>query len=350
MVEQSIFSSRLKVARTMAGLSMQELADKLGITKQAVGKYERGKMQPASTILIKMAQVLDVKVDFFFRQKQVQLQGIEFRKKTRLSKKEQDRITEQATDFLERYLELEALLGVGTGFEWPLRNMLVRTPRDAEQAAGQLREVWELGANPIPNIVEMLEEKGIRIFEVDSSDGFDGLFAWADSIPLIVLNKNIGDIARKRFTAVHELAHPLLPIPEDVGHKEKEQLCHTFAGAFLLPARPFRTLTGAHRSRILDRELILIKEYFGISIRAIMKRAHTLALISDSLYKEECIRMNKMWGGRNEPGNYKGEEKSTRFRQLLYRAVAEGIISVGKAASLGNTTVAEFEHHSEAVG
>lgn len=346
---QSIFSSRLKAARKMAGLSMQELADKLGVTKQAIGKYEQGAMQPNSTVLIKMAQALDIKVDYFFRKKQVELQGIEFRKKTKLSKKEQERIIEKAIEFLERYLELEILLGIDNIFEHPLENMTVRTGEEAEQAAKQLREIWELGFSPIPNIVEMLEEKGIRIFEIESSENFDGLFAWADSIPLIVLNARITDTARKRFTTVHELAHLLLTIPEDIEHRVKEKLCHTFAGAFLLPAIPFIALIGPKRSQFFEKELIAIKQHFGISIHAIIVRAHHLLIISDSLYRGMFIVMNKKWGGKNEPGKYKGEEKSTRFWQLLYRAVAEDIISVSKAASLGNMTVAEFETVTEVI-
>lgn len=340
---QSIFSSRLKVARKMAGLSMQELADKLDITKQAIGKYEQGLMQPTSTILIKMAQALDIKVDYFFRKKQVELQGIEFRKKTQLSKKEQERIIEKATEFLERYLELEILLGIDNTFEHPLKNTVVRTCEEAEQTAKHLREVWELGFSPIPNIVEMLEERGVRIFEIESSENFDGLFAWADSIPLIVLNTRITDTARKRFTIVHELAHLLLAIPEDIEHRIKEKLCHTFAGAFLLPAIPFIALIGPKRSQFFEKELITIKEYFGISIHAIIVRARHLLIISDSLYRGMFIGINKKWGSKNEPGQYRGEEKSTRFQQLLYRAVAENIISTSKAASLGNRTVAEFE-------
>jgi hypothetical protein len=39
---------------------------------------------------------------------------------------------------------------------------------------------------------------------------------------------------------------------------------------------------------------------------------------------------------KNEPGEYSGYEKSNRFKQLIYRAVVEEIISTCKAAALDN--------------
>ena len=44
---------------------------------------------------------------------------------------------------------------------------------------------------------------------------------------------------------------------------------------------------------------------------------------------------------KREPGEYKAQ-KSNRFKQLIYRAVAEEIISSSKAAALDNKKLAEF--------
>jgi predicted HTH domain antitoxin len=44
----------------------------------------------------------------------------------------------------------------------------------------------------------------------------------------------------------------------------------------------------------------------------------------------------------NEPVEYIGEEKSNRFEQLLFRALAEELISMSKAAALNNQSMAEF--------
>jgi hypothetical protein len=47
-----------------------------------------------------------------------------------------------------------------------------------------------------------------------------------------------------------------------------------------------------------------------------------------------------------EPVDYEGKESSNRFDQLIFRALAEEVISVSKAASLKNQKLAEFHKQS----
>jgi Zn-dependent peptidase ImmA (M78 family) len=98
---------------------------------------------------------------------------------------------------------------------------------------------------------------------------------------------------------------------------------------------------GTLRSSISVQELIAMKEAYGISIAALMHRAKDLEIITDYQY----INFRK-WIGKNPAevglGNYQGIEKSTRFEQLVYRAAAEEVISMSKAASLANLKLAEF--------
>ncbi len=57
------FGERLKAARKMAGMSQQQLTDATcnRITKQTLSKYEKGKMFPASDILLAISKALGVK-------------------------------------------------------------------------------------------------------------------------------------------------------------------------------------------------------------------------------------------------------------------------------------------------
>ena len=66
---KQVFSQRLKSARMMRGLSMDDLRLKMGnmISRQAISKYEKGLMMPESTVLIAIANALGVSVDYFFR-------------------------------------------------------------------------------------------------------------------------------------------------------------------------------------------------------------------------------------------------------------------------------------------
>jgi predicted HTH domain antitoxin len=45
----------------------------------------------------------------------------------------------------------------------------------------------------------------------------------------------------------------------------------------------------------------------------------------------------------DEPVEYRGAEESNRFEQLLFRALIEDQISMSKAASLNNQSLADFK-------
>ena len=58
---------RLRVARRLAGLTQQQLADHLGVSFQAVQKYENGENRLAAGRLIKATQILGVNLAFVAR-------------------------------------------------------------------------------------------------------------------------------------------------------------------------------------------------------------------------------------------------------------------------------------------
>jgi Zn-dependent peptidase ImmA (M78 family)/DNA-binding XRE family transcriptional regulator len=341
-----LFGLRLKSARKMAGLSMEELAQKMKktITKQAISKYEKGKMKPSSEILIKLSKALDVKPDYFLRMTNIELSELKFRKKSKLSKKIEDSLKQRTIDYLERYLELEEILGMKSSFENPISESKINNQDDIEVAAEKLREEWDLGLAPICNLLETLEEKGIKIFEVKEKEDFDGLSADIGNTYIVVINKN-KPLDRVRFTAAHELGHILCKFPTE---PEKEKLCHGFAGAFLLP-KPilFREL-GKKRNQITHWELKEIKEIYGISMQAIMLRALNLDIISKNCYRNFQISLSQKRQRKDEPFEYKRKEEAIRFKQLLSRAVAEGIISFSKAAALANMSLQKLEKELQA--
>ena len=341
------FGQRLNKARKMNGLSMQDLANKMNnvITKQAIGKYEQGDMKPSSDILVALSNALNVRPDYFYRNEKIKLENVEFRKLKRLSAKEIDQIKANTIDFLERYFELEDLLGIDKVFENPVSKIEIRTNDDIELAASNLRDKWNIGSNTIPNVIELLEDHEIKVFEINVEDGFDGLSTFANGIPVIVLNKGMQKF-RKRFTALHELAHLVLNFPEgEFSEKEIEKKCHAFAGAMLIPKLAFIEEFGSHRSNVFMKELMIMKENFGMSMQAIMARARNLDLISQATYQEFFKTFSKLGFRKEEPGDYNGEEASLRFTQLILRAVAEEIVSLSKAAALSNQKLADFRNH-----
>ncbi|OSZ81947.1 hypothetical protein CAP35_01355 [Chitinophagaceae bacterium IBVUCB1] len=353
--DQNVFGARLKLARKMAGMSLQDLSDALvnKVTKQALNKYEQGLMNPTVDVLLSIAKALNVKPDYFLKKKSLELGKVLFRKRTTLSKKDEEAIIEKVRDYVERYQELEHILSVEIAFENPLDKFPINAKSDIESAAKKLRTDWNLGSTPIQNLVEMLELKGIKVLLMDEVDAIDGLAVFTSSgTPIVVVNKNGKSLERIRFTIVHELAHLLLDLSV-LGEDNKliEEWCHFFASNFLLPSEMLVKMIGnGKRSYIAISELITIKEYFGISIRAIVHRLKTLEIITDNYYQRWIIYMSKTYGQKDEPGGYIGEEKSRGFDQLIARALAEGIISLSKAANLCNTNIDNLRNHFISVG
>ena len=58
------FSERLKELRKQAHLTQVELASKLGIVQSSYADWERGKKKPTQENLVKIAQILNVSVDY----------------------------------------------------------------------------------------------------------------------------------------------------------------------------------------------------------------------------------------------------------------------------------------------
>ena len=50
---------KLKLARVEKGLSQQQLAERVGVTRQTIGLIEKGKYNPTLNLCIKIAKVLD---------------------------------------------------------------------------------------------------------------------------------------------------------------------------------------------------------------------------------------------------------------------------------------------------
>ena len=337
------FAERLKSARKMSGLSMEVLAEKAGqaVTKQAISKYEKGLMNPGGEALVALSRALGVKSDYFFRTSKVSLRELEFRKKSSLGRKEEERIKYRTLDFLERYIEIEDILDGKAVFKNPLSDSQARKPEDAEKAALEIRHFWNLGDAPISNLMELLEDRGIRIHEIETNENFNGICAWSDGFPVIAVRRQ-DDLLRKRFTISHELGHILLKIHEKSDPKAREKLCHVFAGAFLLPEKVIKAELGAKRNKIALWELKKIKGIYGISIQAVMARARHLEIISEHTYRNFCITVNSQGWKIDEPGEYLGKEHANRFDQLVYRAAAEEIITCSRAAELLNLPLSEF--------
>ena len=349
-----MIGQRLKISRSASGLSLRGLENKIEnrVTAQAIGKYERNESMPGSGVLIALADALEVSVDYLVGDPEMVLEAVEFRKKKITSKREEAQVEAKVVHLLERYLLVEELLGLRT-IEW-------HRPREApypvisevfegDRAALNLRDYWDLGNDPIPNLVELLEEQGIKVLAVDLTN-IDGLtarvrYGGSSSVPVIVVNrKDWGE--RQRFTLAHELGHLAMDVAANL---DEEKAAQCFAGAFLMPANALWQKIGKHRKSIGWSELFELKQLFGVSVQAITYRCRELGIFNEALFRRLFNSFGR-FGWRQppyqEPYARKGEEPK-RFERLAFRALAEGAISDSKAAELLGVSVRELNRRME---
>ena len=101
------FSERIKYLRRQAGLTQVDVAEKLGISQPAYASWERGIKKPTQENLVKIAQVLNVSVDYLVgnsEEKSDELDNIEllFRMNSKgLTDEEKEIFRKELIEFME---------------------------------------------------------------------------------------------------------------------------------------------------------------------------------------------------------------------------------------------------------
>ena len=156
---------RLKLARRMARLSQQALADRAGVSKMAISKYEHHQMMPGSDVLLKLAVALGVRMEFLLRT----APGLDirpvYRAHSRMGRIDEEAVVAQIQEWLERYLAVEdffladerLIFDFPQGFPYPVKQI-----EDAERAAEKLRDAWRLGDDAIEISLSCLKHEGLK--------------------------------------------------------------------------------------------------------------------------------------------------------------------------------------------
>jgi transcriptional regulator with XRE-family HTH domain len=349
MTSEETVGRRLAAARARGGLSLRALAGAMGgmVSAQAIGKYERGEMQPSAPVVRALGRALHVPEDYLRGRSDVRLEGVEFRRNRLTSRREEAAIKSRVLAAVERYLEIEELLDVASGRWAPSAGLplAVRDLEEAENAAARLRAAWGLGANGLPDIGEFLESRGVKIIALVLPGSVSGLGCLARRthgapVPVIAINdSDTGE--RQRFTLAHELGHLVLEAAE-AGFAEKAAF--RFAAAFLMPAEFLRAEVGRKRRVVSLAELLQLKRIFGTSVQAIACRLRDLGIAGESTYRRMFERFEQLGWMRPpypEPHPMPKVEPQ-RFRRLCFRALAEGIISEATASRLLDMSVARL--------
>lgn len=293
---------RLSLARKRRRLTAKRFAELLGMSPVTVSRLERASNEPEEATVAAIGRVLEFPTAFFYGDDIDELpsQAASFRSLSAMTARERDAALAAGS--------LAYLLSdwVSERFNLPAPDLLdLSHERDPDDASRTMREHWGLGEQPIPNMVKLLEAKGVRVFSLaESTKNVDAFSCWRGGVPYIFLN-TFKSAEHSRFDAAHELGHLVMHRhggPRQGRNAEAE--ANRFASCFLMP-----TVDVAARVRHVNRldDLIRAKKRWGVSAAALAYRLHKMGYISDWNYRSFCIEMNRRGYRTSEPDGLEPE-------------------------------------------
>lgn len=289
--EKQFNGKRLKIARLYRNLSVSDLAEKIGVKKQAVSQFEIGETKPRIETELAIIRELGFPRKFFTQDALIpEVNNTFFRalsSTTALDKKTQEVKTQmivQIYNFLCEYLYLPCL----NLPKLDLSNI------DIESITMELREYWGIGEKPVPNMVNLIETNGVIVsaFDVESEkiDAFTQVHELGEYPQYcVVVGNNKKSAVRRNFDMAHELGHIILHgAVENLDELSTEQLkelenqANAFAGAFLMPKNAFINDLKYPTNLI---SYVALKEKWHVSISAMLIRAKELGVIDIKQYQ-----------------------------------------------------------------
>jgi Zn-dependent peptidase ImmA (M78 family)/DNA-binding XRE family transcriptional regulator len=317
------FGAKLVAAREARAMTQVSIADLLGVSKQAVSRYELGSASPSPEVMRRITQVLNLPMHNFLAQPVARNRDapLFFRSLSSATKTARTRAErrydwlQDIADYLRRFVEFTPV-NVPT-FDFSSDPAAI-SDVDIEESAIAARRFWGLGDGPISNVLWLLENNGVLVSRhALGADTLDAFSQWGDSgrTPYVILGSEKGSAVRSRFDAAHELGHLVL-------HKRAAKLLlyrgeifslvekqsHRFAGAFLLPASTF---SRAFRPD-LD-ELLSLKAQWKASVALMIKRASHLRLLDPEREKRLWINLTRRRWKSHEPLDDDLEPEMPRF-------------------------------------
>lgn len=292
-MEDKFNHKQLTSARLARGMSMKELAEKIGVSRQMVSYYESNKKNPSAETLLKIMFALKFPRSFFSATNDNITGGATFfRKQSSTTKKTRDMQKEHLKylvgifNSLSRYVNFPKV----NLPELVDKDIFEITDEEIKSKASELRKVWGLDyASPINNLISLAEANGIIVSESTVSDNtLDALSRWIVDRPFIMLTNNQEVNVRRRFNVAHEIGHIILHNSiesiYDYSNVELkniiEKQANLFASHFLLPDEAFvDSILSTSLEYFVD-----LKKYWKVSIQAMVYKTHYLGLLNDDRY------------------------------------------------------------------
>lgn len=290
--------TRLTVARRLRRQTKSSLAREVGVSASAIAQYEKADgPNPTQGVMAKISLALGLPREFFGLSRSLKLlpaSEAHFRSLRSTSAAAR----EQALAYGELSLELVNLIGEYVDLpevDVPDLDLPADLAPDALVAAARaVRREWGVGPGPVPSVVQLLETHGVVTLRLPMGTDYsvDAFSTNAGRRPLVFLSPTKDDRARSRFDASHELGHIVLHPDTEPGSKLVEQQANAFASEFLMPREEIYD----QLPRRIDWPTFHgLKEHWGVSLRALVFRAHALGKLSEASYRRANQQLS-IWG------------------------------------------------------
>lgn len=299
-VRPEVLGPRLKGARSLAKLTQEAAAQKLGFARTTIVAIESGKRSVSSDELRAFAELYAVPESELLADGMPSLDmELKFRAHT----------NSDDVDGAAAHALLNKLAAASVEFEQMLNRPMLQpdlpvvtisrsssVDQQAEDAALAVRQRLGIGFGPIPDLIALVElDMGLRVFERGLPSKVSGAFAYDDEIGGFIVVNALHPASRRRLTIAHELCHALLRragvfvhmLDDDFSDRE-EKFCDAFARAFLMPALTVRKKATELRDaagQFSVRQLLAMAVYFHTSIEAMTRRLEGLSLLPKGTYE-----------------------------------------------------------------
>ncbi|MDR7006651.1 helix-turn-helix domain-containing protein [Paraburkholderia strydomiana] len=293
--------SNLRTARLFHGMSLQELGEQIGRSKQFLSRIESGVDIPTSALVTSLCDKLAVLPDFFTEPDPMPIadEQCHFRKQL-TTKVALHQIARARGELLKRMVNvMDEHLALP---KYDFDEGDASSAEAIEQAAERAREHWDLGLGPIQNMTRIAENAGAVVMPVNGLAAEIDAISFATRRPVIAINPDGRSACRTRFGIAHEMGHFCLHIGVQTGDKLTESQANRFASAFLMPRRYFAAecRSALRGSRLNWTALSDIKLRWGVSKAATLYRGRQLGVFSEEQYRTGVISLNRRGEARGE--------------------------------------------------
>ena len=309
--------SRLSLARKRRGLGKTKLARAAGVSVRSITAYEAGETEPTEDTVEQLSQALRFPRSFFFAGEieAPSAENVSFRSLKSMTSGQRDAAHGAGA------LAIELANWIDARFALPSANLPDCSEMDPESAAECTRAAFGLGEAPIPNMVHLLESRGVRVFSLaEECLKVDAYSFWRNGTPYVFLNTRKSP-ERSRLDAAHELGHLVLHKDNLPRSRDVESEAQKFGSAFLMPRSGVLASTNG---LITIQRIMALKRIWDVSAAALTYRLHDLGLTTDwqyrMLFKELSAR-----GYRSDEPDSIARESSQILAKVFEMSREDGI-------------------------